>query len=102
MDTPELSFFDHMLKSFAKHGFFDMNCVVKGDLEVDCHHTIEDTGIVLGKAIKEAVGDKAGIKRYGSLLCLWMRLLFLCAIDLSGRPYLNFDLNLTVPKGRKL
>ena len=97
MDTG-VGFFDHMLKSFAKHGFFDMNCVVKGDLEVDSHHTIEDTGIVLGKAIKEAVGDKAGIKRYGSFVMPMDETLVMCAIDLSGRPYLNFDLNLTVPK----
>lgn len=93
-----IGFFDHMLKSFAKHGFFDMNCVVKGDLEVDCHHTIEDTGIVLGKAIKEAVGDKAGIKRYGSFVMPMDETLVMCAIDLSGRPYLNYDLKLTVPK----
>ena len=79
-------------------GFFDMNCVVKGDLEVDCHHTIEDTGIVLGKAIKEAVGDKAGIKRYGSFVMPMDETLVMCAIDLSGRPYLNYDLKLTVPK----
>ena len=93
-----IGFFDHMLKSFAKHGFFDMNLVVKGDLEVDCHHTIEDTGIVLGRAIKEAVGDKAGIKRYGSFIMPMDETLVLSAVDLSGRPYLNFDLNLTVPK----
>ena len=61
-----IGFFDHMLKSFAKHGFFDMSLVAKGDLYVDSHHTIEDTGIVLGKAIKEAVGDKKGIP------CPWM------------------------------
>ena len=93
-----IGFFDHMLKSFAKHGFFDMNLVVKGDLEVDCHHTIEDTGIVLGKAIKEAVGDKAGIKRYGSFIMPMDETLVMCAIDLSGRPYLNYDLQLTVPR----
>ena len=88
-----IGFFDHMLKSFAKHGFFDMNCVVRGDLEVDSHHTIEDTGIVLGKAIKEAVGDKAGIKRYGSFVMPMDETLVMCAIDLSGRPYLNFEAN---------
>ena len=93
-----IGFFDHMLKSFSKHGFFDMNLVVKGDLEVDSHHTIEDTGIVLGKAIKEAVGDKSGIKRYGSFIMPMDETLILCAIDLSGRPYLSYDLNLTVPK----
>ena len=93
-----IGFFDHMLKSFAKHGFFDMTCIVKGDLEVDSHHTIEDTGIVLGQAIKEAVGDKAGIKRYGSFIMPMDETLVLSAIDLSGRPYLSYDLNLTVPK----
>lgn len=93
-----IGFFDHMLKSFSKHGFFDMNLVVNGDLEVDSHHTIEDTGIVLGKAIKEAVGDKSGIKRYGSFIMPMDETLILCAIDLSGRPYLSYDLDLTVPK----
>ncbi len=85
-----LGFLDHMLKSFAKHGFFDLTVRVKGDLYVDCHHTIEDTGIVLGEAIKEALGDKKSIKRYGSMLLPMDETLVLCAIDLSGRPYLNF------------
>lgn len=93
-----IGFFDHMLKSFAKHGYFDLTCIVKGDLEVDCHHTIEDTGIVLGKAIKESVGDKAGIKRYGSFIMPMDETLVLSAIDLSGRPYLSYDLDLTVPR----
>ena len=93
-----IGFFDYMLKSFAKHGYFDLTCIVKGDLEVDCHHTIEDTGIVLGKAIKEAVGDKAGIKRYGSFIMPMDETLVLSAIDLSGRPYLSYDLDLTVPR----
>ena len=93
-----IGFFDHMLKSFAKHGYFDLDLRVKGDLEVDSHHTIEDTGIVLGKAIKEAVGDKAGIKRYASFAMPMDETLVLCAVDLSGRPYLSYDLNLTVPK----
>lgn len=93
-----IGFFDHMLKSFAKHGYFDLACIVKGDLEVDCHHTIEDTGIVLGKAIKEAVGDKAGIKRYGSFIMPMDETLVLSAVDLSGRPYLSYDLDLTVPR----
>ena len=85
-----IGFLDHMLKSFAKHGFFDLTVKVKGDLYVDCHHTIEDTGIVLGEAIKEALGDKKSIKRYGSMLLPMDETLVLCAIDLSGRPYLNF------------
>ena len=85
-----IGFLDHMLKSFAKHGFFDLTVKVKGDLYVDCHHTIEDTGIVLGEAIKEALGDMKSIKRYGSMLLPMDETLVLCAIDLSGRPYLNF------------
>ena len=85
-----IGFLDHMLKSFAKHGFFDLTVKVKGDLYVDCHHTIEDTGFVLGEAIKEALGDKKSIKRYGSMLLPMDETLVLCAIDLSGRPYLNF------------
>ena len=93
-----IGFFDHMLEAFARHGLFDLTVRVMGDLNVDCHHTIEDTGIVLGKAIKEAVGDKAGIKRYGSFVMPMDETLVMCAIDLSGRPYLNYDLKLTVPK----
>ena len=86
-----IGFFDHMLLSFARHGLFDLTVKVKGDLEVDCHHTIEDTGIVLGMAIDEAVGEKKGIKRYGSCILPMDEALVLTAIDLSGRPYLVFD-----------
>lgn len=86
-----IGFFDHMLEGFAKHGFFDLSVKVKGDLEVDCHHTIEDAGIVLGQAIKEVLGDKKGIKRFGSCMLPMDETLVLCAIDLSGRPYLVFD-----------
>lgn len=86
-----IGFFDHMLNSFIRHGFFDMNLKVSGDLIVDGHHTVEDTGIVLGQAIKEALSDKIGIKRYGSSLLPMDETLVLCAIDLSGRPYLVFD-----------
>jgi len=86
-----IGFFDHMLKSFAKHGLFDLSVSVKGDLFVDCHHTIEDVGIVLGEAIKEAIGDKKSIKRYGSVMLPMDEALILCAIDLSGRPYLVFN-----------
>ena len=86
-----IGFFDHMLDGFAKHGFFDLDVKVNGDLYVDCHHTIEDTGIVLGNAIKEAVGDKKGIRRYGSCILPMDETLVLCAVDLSGRPYLVFD-----------
>jgi len=93
-----VGFLDHMLNSFARHGFFDLSLSVKGDLYVDCHHTIEDTGIVLGQAIKEAVGNKEGIKRYGSSLLPMDETLVLCAIDLSGRPYLNFDMTFTAER----
>ena len=90
-----IPFFDHMLNGFARHGLFDLRVRVKGDLEVDCHHTGEDTGIVLGEAIAQALGDKAGIKRYGSFLLPMDETLALCAIDLSGRPYLNYDVCFT-------
>lgn len=86
-----IGFFDHMLTGFSKHGFFDLTLSVKGDLEVDGHHTVEDTGIVLGAAIKKALGDKEGIKRYGSFLLPMDDALCLCAIDLCGRPYLSCD-----------
>lgn len=90
-----IGFFDHMLNSFARHGFFDLDVQVDGDLYVDCHHTIEDTGIVLGQAIKEALGEKKSIKRYGSFLLPMDETLVLCAIDLGGRPYLSFDVAFT-------
>lgn len=86
-----VGFFNHMLEGFAKHGFFDLNLSCDGDIEVDCHHTIEDCGIVLGNAIKEAIGDKKGIKRFGSCILPMDESLVLCAVDLSGRPYLVFD-----------
>ena len=93
-----IGFFDHMLEGFARHGFFDLSVKAEGDLIVDCHHTIEDTGIVLGNAIKKAVGDKKGIKRYGSCILPMDETLVLCAVDLSGRPYLSFDGNFTVER----
>lgn len=86
-----IGFFDHMLEGFTKHGFFDLDCKVKGDLQVDGHHTVEDTGIVLGQAIKEAVGNKKGIRRYGYFILPMDDALALCAVDLCGRPYFNFD-----------
>ena len=79
-----IGFFDHMLDGFARHGLFDLTCHVKGDLEVDCHHTIEDTGIVLGQAIREAVGDKKGMVRFGSCILPMDETLVLCSLDLSG------------------
>ena len=93
-----IGFFDHMLDGFARHGLFDLELKVIGDLDVDCHHTIEDTGIVLGQAIAEALGDKKGIKRYGSFLLPMDETLALCAIDLSGRPFLNYQAEFTVEK----
>ena len=90
-----IGFFDHMLEGFARHGFFDLTLKVKGDLYVDCHHTIEDTGIVLGEAIKTALGDKKSIRRYGNMMLPMDETLVLCAIDLSGRPYLNFKAEFT-------
>lgn len=93
-----IGFFDHMLNSFARHGFFDLELTVKGDLEVDTHHTIEDTGIVLGAAIKEALGDKKSIKRYGNMILPMDETLILCAVDLSGRPYLGYDVPLTAER----
>ena len=91
-----IGFFDHMLKLFAKHGFFDLTVIAEGDLEVDCHHTIEDTGILLGETIKKALGNKEGIARYGSCILPMDETLILSAIDLSGRPYLGFDASFTV------
>ena len=93
-----VGFFDHMLDGFTRHGLFDLDVKVDGDLFVDCHHTIEDTGIVLGTAIKEAVGDKCGIKRYGSCILPMDEALVLCAIDLSGRPYYVSDAVFTAEK----
>lgn len=86
-----IGFFDHMLEGFSKHGFFDLTCKVNGDLKVDGHHTVEDTGIVIGQAIAAAAGDKKGIKRYGNFILPMDDALCLCAVDLCGRPYLNFD-----------
>lgn len=93
-----VGFFDHMLDGFARHGLFDLDLKAEGDLHVDCHHTIEDTGIVLGQAIAKALGEKKGIKRYGSFLLPMDETLVLCAIDLSGRPYLNYQAEFTVEK----
>ena len=86
-----IGFFDHMLNSFVRHGLFDLDVTVKGDIHVDCHHTIEDTGIVLGEAIREAAGDKKGIRRFGECILPMDDALILTALDLSGRPYLAFD-----------
>ena len=82
-----IGFFDHMMNAFTRHGLFDMKLMAEGDLDVDGHHTVEDTGIVLGQAIKEAAGDKKGIKRYGFFVLPMDEALILCAVDLCGRPY---------------
>ena len=87
-----IGFFDHMLEGFAKHGLFDLILSCKGDLDVDGHHSVEDCGIVLGNAIKKAVGDKAGINRYGYFILPMDDALVLCAVDLCSRPYFSFDL----------
>jgi len=93
-----IGFFDHMLISFARHGLFDLSLQVKGDLQVDSHHTIEDVGIVLGQAIKEALGDKKSIKRFGNSIIPMDETLMLCAIDLSGRPFLGFEAEFSTSK----
>lgn len=93
-----IGFLDHMLSGFAKHGFFDLDLQASGDLEVDCHHTIEDTGIVLGKAILEAVGEKSGICRYGHAILPMDEALILCAVDLSSRPYLQENVTYTAER----
>ena len=90
-------FFDHMLDGFARHGLFDLNVKASGDLNVDCHHTVEDTGIVLGQAIAKAIGDKKGIKRYGSMILPMDETLVMCAIDLCGRPYFVMDADFEAP-----
>ena len=96
--TTGVGFFDHMLDGFTRHGLFDLALRVSGDLQVDDHHTIEDTGIVLGTAIAETAGDKKGIRRYGSCILPMDEALVLCAVDLSGRPYLSFEGAFTADK----
>ena len=86
-----IPFMDHMLTLFAKHGFFDLNVSAKGDLEVDCHHTMEDLGIVMGEVLAKAAGDKAGIRRYGNFLLPMDETLVMIALDLSGRGGLYYD-----------
>ena len=86
-------FFDHMLTLFAKHGLFDLQVKAKGDVEVDYHHTVEDVGLVLGQAFKEALGDKVGIKRYGFFLLPMDESLARIAVDVGGRPHLVYEAN---------
>ena len=92
-----IGFFDHMLDGFARHGLFDLTVRCAGDLQVDCHHTIEDVGTTLGQAIAKALGDKVGLVRYGSCLLPMDETLALCAVDLCGRPYFVYDANFATP-----
>ena len=93
-----IGFFDHMLDGFARHGFFDLECKVKGDLQVDGHHTVEDVGICLGKVFLQAVGEKRGICRYGYTVLPMDEALILTAVDLSGRAYLGYGLDIRAGK----
>jgi len=93
-----VGFLDHMLSLFAKHGRFDLALTCKGDTAVDDHHSVEDAGIALGEALKEALGDKRGIARYGNLLLPMDEALVLCALDLSGRACLRYSAN--IPAGK--
>lgn len=93
-----VGFLDHMLTLFSRHGRFDLNLVCKGDVDVDDHHSVEDIGICLGKAFAEAAGDMRGIKRYGSMILPMDETLILCAVDISGRSYLNFGLDIPTEK----
>lgn len=92
-----IGFFDHMLNGFARHGFMDLNVTTKGDTWVDGHHTVEDTGIVLGQAFLEALGDKKGIKRFGHCILPMDDALVMVAVDLSGRHYFEYDLPMDAP-----
>lgn len=94
VQTP-IPFFSHMLEAWAKHGLMDLTVEAQGDVEVDQHHTVEDVGIVLGKALREALGDKRGIVRYGTAFVPMDETLVSVAVDLSGRPYLVFNVPLT-------
>jgi imidazoleglycerol-phosphate dehydratase len=94
----DCGFLNHMLTLFARHGRFDLTLTCKGDTDVDYHHTTEDVGIVLGQAFAEALGDKRGIRRYGSMLLPMDEALILCALDLSGRAYLGYDMSIPTQK----
>lgn len=89
-----LPFLDHMLDSFARHGFFDISIQARGDLDVDQHHTVEDVGLALGQALKEALGDKVGIRRFGDASCPLDEALVNVVVDLSGRPYFAYNVKL--------
>lgn len=96
--TTGVPFLDHMLSLFAKHGLFDLTVEASGDVEVDYHHTVEDVGIVLGQAVKQAVGDKAGIRRYGQATVPMIESLATCVLDLSGRANLVYQVDVAKEK----
>jgi len=89
-----IGFFDHMLEALARHGLLDLTVEARGDLHVDGHHTVEDTGIVLGQAIAEALGDRAGIRRYADAMVPLDEALVRCVVDVSGRPYLSYHIDI--------
>jgi len=93
-----IGFFDHMLDQLAKHALIDMTITAKGDLHIDDHHTVEDVGIALGQALSKALGDKKGIRRYGHFALAMDDAQIACALDLSARPYLIFNLDFPTPK----
>jgi imidazoleglycerol-phosphate dehydratase len=94
-----IPFFDHMVDQLGRHGGFDLTVKTVGDLEIDAHHTVEDTGITFGEALKEALGDKAGVRRFASNAVPLDEALVECALDLSGRPFLRYDID---PPGEKI
>lgn len=91
-----IGFFDHMLSAFARHGLFDLSVKARGDIEVDAHHTVEDVGIVLGEAVAQALGDKRGITRFSSNALVMDEALVLCAMDISGRGQLYWDMDIPI------
>jgi imidazoleglycerol-phosphate dehydratase len=95
-----IGFFDHMLEALARHGLLDLTVEARGDLHVDGHHTVEDTGIVLGQAIAQALGDRAGIRRYADAVVPLDEALVRCVVDVSGRPYLSYHID--IPKWQML
>jgi imidazoleglycerol-phosphate dehydratase len=98
--TTGIGFFDHMLEALARHGLLDLVVEARGDLHVDGHHTVEDTGIVLGLAVAEALGDRAGIRRYADSMIPLDEALVRCVLDVSGRPYLSYHID--IPKWQML
>jgi len=95
-----IGFFDHMLEALARHGLLDLTLEARGDLHVDGHHTVEDTGIVLGQALAQALGDRAGIRRYADAMVPLDEALVRCVVDVSGRPYLSYQVD--IPKWQML